>query len=124
MMYQRVLPRDLFNEAKLLKCLGQLSLLIHDGVRWPLELEHTNPMADFHVGQRREDGGLYCFNLRLLLDRREVVVYSGYNSKLPYPLQFEGWDGDAGYVFDDDGRFTTEFTEWLDRQITNRPTST
>ena len=31
MTYRRVLPRDLFNEAKLLKCLGQLALIIHDG---------------------------------------------------------------------------------------------
>lgn len=28
--YFRVLPRDLFNEAKLLKCVGRLCLLIHD----------------------------------------------------------------------------------------------
>ena len=28
--YTRVLPRDLFNEAKLMKCMGLLTLLIHD----------------------------------------------------------------------------------------------
>jgi hypothetical protein len=30
--YNRVIPRDLFNESKLLKCFGQLALLMHDGV--------------------------------------------------------------------------------------------
>lgn len=34
--YQRVIPRDLFNEAKLLKCLGRLSLFIHDGKSPPI----------------------------------------------------------------------------------------
>ena len=29
--YERVIPRDLFNEAKLLKCVGLLVLKIHDG---------------------------------------------------------------------------------------------
>lgn len=30
MTYQREIPRDLFNEANLLKCLGQISLIAHD----------------------------------------------------------------------------------------------
>ena len=32
MSYTRETPRDLFNESKLLKCLGQLSLIIHNTV--------------------------------------------------------------------------------------------
>lgn len=41
--YRRVLPRDLFNEAKLLKCLGQLSLMIHDG-KCELRVEHSDEL--------------------------------------------------------------------------------
>ena len=117
-MFKRVIPRDLFNEAKLLKCLGQLSLLLHDGVgiRWPLRLRHKRPEKGFRIDQRAGDAGLFCVNLNLSLNGRKIVVFSSYNSKEPYPLLFEDWEGGEGEVFDASGQFSTEFMEWLDRQ--------
>jgi hypothetical protein len=116
MSYQRVIPRDLFNEAKLLKCLGQLSLILHDGVgvRWPLELTQLDEHS-FDIDQRDSDGGLVCNSLRLTLKGETVTLYTAYNSKGSYPLIFEDdATGETGSVFTDDGKLDTEFTEYCD----------
>lgn len=116
MSYTRVLPRDLFNESKLLKCLGQLSLLIHEGkgIRWPLELRHTDyPCEGFDIEQNQDDGGLFCRNLWLYVGESPVRLYSAYNSKYPYPLYFECGD-ESGAVFKDNGQLHADFTVWLD----------
>jgi len=113
MPYDRVLPRDLFNEAKLLKCLGQLALLIHSGpgMKWPLKLQLTSAVsAGFRVDQDKGDGCLFVRNLRCSLHGRVIKLSSAYNSKEPYPLLFD----DVGSVFNDDGTLSTEFTALLD----------
>lgn len=127
MSYIRVIPRDLFNEAKLLKCLGQLALLIHDGkgIRWPMRLEHAPARAGkkyeveetpgFVIDQRPEDGGLYCSNLRLFVGRNVIPLYTTYNSKAPYPLLFGRPDYSEADVFNSDGTLSDEFAEFLDR---------
>lgn len=121
MGYQRVIPRDLFNESKLLKCLGQLALLLHDGkdIRWPLRLSHDNPESGFEIEQDMSSGGLYCLNLNLYLNDREVELQTVMNSKQPYPLLFLKWgEGEEhagdGEVFNDDGSLADEFKQWLD----------
>lgn len=121
MSYLRVLPRDLFNEAKLLKCLGQLSLILHDGVgiRWPMALEFLSPSRGFVIDQDPGDASLRCTNLRLMFRGFEIPLHTNYNSKDPYPLLFTNWDGDEGSVFDDTGKLAEEFTAWLDSQSPN-----
>lgn len=116
-MYTRVIPRDLFNEAKLLKCLGQLSLLVHDGVdhkRQPtppaLRIEHDGDA--FYICQIEADGGLYCTTVRVFAGKKEFMVSSRYNSKQAFPLQFDTMD-DNGDVFNDDGTLTSEFVEMV-----------
>lgn len=113
MSYNRVIPRDLFNEAKLLKCLGQLSLIIHDEVGVPrgLKLEHyDSEHAGFQIEQQEQDGALYCANLECLYRGRVVGLRSPYNSKDAYPLQYiVGDDEDTGRVFTHDGALTAEF---------------
>ncbi len=115
--YERVLPRDLFNEAKLLKCLGQLSLLIHEGkVRWPLHLEHFTPAGwdGFVVDQNPASGGLFVRNLRLILGNRRITVESCYNSKDAFPLVFTDPVRGEGEVFNEDGSLSDEFSAYLD----------
>lgn len=69
--YQRVLPRDLFNEAKLLKCLGQLSLLVYEG-RLPLLLQHDTEFSQgFLVAQDRSSGDIFVSNLTVTQPRGE-----------------------------------------------------
>lgn len=115
MSYQRVIPRDLFNEAKLLKCLGQLALLIHDGVRIPrgLTLEHETPEDGFQIEQNQDSGALYCCNLECFCDGRLIGLSTPYNSKDAFPLRFVRGDDDEGRVFNEDGSLSDEFRELL-----------
>lgn len=120
MPYQRVIPRDLFNESKLLKCLGRLALILHEGfgVRWPLALEHENPEDGFVIDQCPDDGSLFCDNLVLTLGERRIRLASPLNSKEPYPLFFIDPEDGVVSVFNDDGTFSDEFTGWLDARTT------
>lgn len=127
--YTRVIPRDLFNEAKFLKCLGQVSLILHDrvGVHWPLTMELLVPEAGFLIAQDRSDGGLVCPNLTLRLDLSqlhpapvnvkpvEIRLKSRLNSRDAYPLLFcvGGVEGEA---LNDQGQLSNEFVAWLDNE--------
>lgn len=116
MTYARVIPRDLFNESKLLKCLGQLALIIHDKpLPCPLALEHENPKDGFVIAQDKTTGNLYCTSLSLVLVETgdTVDVFTIYNSKAPFPLYFDDGNNSEFSVFEDDGTLSTEFTEFL-----------
>jgi|SRR5580692_2783231 hypothetical protein len=104
--YLRVLPRDLFNEAKLLKCIGQLALSIHDG--FPLK-----GMTMYHEGDPfditlLDDGYLAVRNIDFAIGETQLVFKSQYNSKANYPLYCEH-DYCEYLVFDEQGKFTQEF---------------
>jgi len=90
MSYRRVLPRDLFNEAQLLKCLGQLALLVNEGqVSKSLQVRMIQDMCGFNVHQHESDGSLYCLNCYLWHgDNRVIQLSLPYNSRRPYPLQY------------------------------------
>ena len=61
--YKRVLPRDLFNEAKLLKCVGKIVLLIEDEMI-PVTYHYDNTLTDnFIVGQNQSDGSFFVKNI-------------------------------------------------------------
>lgn len=108
--YQRVIPRDLFNEAVLLKCLGKVALWIHEGMLPLLTAEHTT-MGDsdqhtqgFDV-RLTECGLLFAGSLRFYLcGRRQVLFVTTYNSREPWPLLWcWSYDGDMLPVFADNG---------------------
>ena len=128
--YDRELPRDLFNEAKLLKCLGQLSLVIHDGIdsrKQPtppgLQLIHNRHFADdglpvrgFVIRQDQATGDIFAANVRCvagstLTNARELLLYTPVNSRAPYPLvaEIDDDDSDALDVFNDDGSLSADF---------------
>jgi hypothetical protein len=106
--YTRVLPRDLFNEAKLLKCIGRLILLIHDGLT-PCKMEFGHNGEPFEIIQD-VDGNLSIANVQVLIKGQPVELYTSPNSKKPYPLWY---DVDTN-VFDDDGNFSSEFVSMCD----------
>lgn len=116
MTHQRIIPRDLFNEGKLLKALGFLGLAIHDcsePMARHLEFDHDGSPFDVQI----TDGGfLYAANLHLFCCERQINLFTTYNTKAVFPLQFEHEDdvnvfGD--YVFNEDG-FTDEFNDLID----------
>lgn len=113
MSYTRVIPRDLFNEAKLLKCLGKLALYIHDaeeGCAKVLELYQEEEGQAFKIKQCPHTGDLFCSNLHLLSEiHRTVPLTSKYNSKDdPWPLWFHT-DEESEKVFTEIGAFSPEF---------------
>lgn len=118
MTYYRTLPRDLFNESKLLKCWGQLCLKIHDG-QAPIGL--TFDFVDsrinyFSVGQD-EDGMLFIRNLWLQLDSEYLLtVGTQYNSKDNYPMICidDNYPDNGERVFDEQGEFTEEFLAYIE----------
>ncbi len=118
-MYRRVIPRDLFNEAKLLKCMGRLSLLIHDGMcdKWRLTLDHDG--GSFRIHQNEADGGIFVNNLGLrVIGGPTIYTQTGLNSRREWPLTFEGQDGESGDVFGEDGSLSDEFCAYLDSLLT------
>lgn len=115
MNYRRVIPRDFFNEAKLLKCMGQLSLkildgMLPDGVEVTIEDEKGK---SFDIHQNDFDGCIFIKNYPTHVNGYPVVFKTILNSKAPYPLLVEIKSGKDSYydlpVFDDDGNFTDEF---------------
>lgn len=103
--YQRVIPRDLFNESKLLKCLGRLSLLVHEGkIPFPIEIEHTDSHKGFEIKQTI-DGDIYVSNLYITINGRGVTLFTPLNNTGVYPLMTE----DLDWVFNEDGTFSNAF---------------
>jgi hypothetical protein len=136
MSYTRVLPRDLFNESKLLKCLGQLALNVHDGCAGSLEVKHTG--APFHIKQDPSDGSFYEAGIewycwipvpppKLLgsLDRvfsrswrMPLFFRAPLNSRVSYHLYVTYKDDTGDHelaVFEEDGTMTHEFCELITR---------
>jgi hypothetical protein len=119
MSYQLVIPRDLFNHAKVLKCYGQLGLAILDGVlkgvSTPegLSIEQEDSEAGFNIEQNRDSGALYVSNLEVYYQGSLLDLEVPYNSKEVYPLMYVEED-DSGYVFLEDGSFSSSFLEYLE----------
>ena len=120
MTHFRVIPRDLFNEAKLLKSLGQLCLKIHEGRADPLTVEHEDPEAGFTVALCPISGTLFVRDLWFACNGLPVDFCSSYNDRDPYPLwaEFPPPDPTTAIpenkrgpfrVFDDSGEFSEEF---------------
>lgn len=107
--YNRVLPRDLFNESKLLKCIGRLCLLIHDNMI-PFSMSVEENDEPFEIGLL-EDGHLTITNLNIFIMEQLTTFKTVYNSKLSYPL-IASYGYDECVVFDNDGQFTEEFIKF------------
>lgn len=123
MSYTRVIPRDLFNEANLLKCYGQLELMI-DKLNIPgVAIEYDGEAFD--VQQNPTDGALSLFNISLLkgeegypyLNSRSLYFFRPLNSREPWPLYThipdENDDWQEVAVFNADGGLSAEFFAFL-----------
>jgi hypothetical protein len=87
MGYARVIPRDLFNEAKLLKCLGFISLCIHDGKIQGLTVTHEDEREGFKIAQDPDTGAIFVTNLYFFDENGAPVFFvHPLNSKLNFPL--------------------------------------
>lgn len=118
MNYNRVVPRDLFNESKLLKCLGQISVNIDGKLReYGTTDELTNEKLGFIITQD-ESGNISCINYNVYAQFGsegpvKLKLHTGMNSRLNYPLICETIYSEHIYVFDDKGKFSKEFISYL-----------
>lgn len=109
--YFRAIPRDLFNEAKLLKCLGQIALAELDKV-FPENVEISYDGKPFNIIQD-VDGNLECANLTLYKNNEEVILFHPLNNKGSYPLRAEFWGEKDVSVFNENGSFSKEFIDLI-----------
>lgn len=93
MSYHRVIPRDLFNEANLLKCLGKVVTMIQDDKIPGLQVcegqDEDGINEGFKIEQDPTDGSISVDTTCLSFhDGRgnEVHFRTGLNSKEPWPL--------------------------------------
>lgn len=107
--YQRVIPRDLFNESKLLKCIGRLCLLIHDNLT-PCKMSFNDDIDSFEIGLM-DDGHLAIANLDIKIKGKVYLFKTQYNSKSNYPLLVEK-DYCEYRVFDESGNWDDEFIDF------------
>ena len=107
--YQRVLPRDLFNESKLLEQIGRVCLAIHDGKLNKLEINHDGSEFDIQLSN---EGSLYISNLEFCSEDLPVTFSTTYNSRIKNPLLFfNRWTEEDRFVFEDSGEFTKYFLD-------------
>ncbi len=111
MSYLRVIPRDLFNEANLLKCLGRLWCLLdetrgHNARLGDKDNEHSG--AAFDIVQDESDGAIFVHNLPFTVGRIEYTLFVPLNSRAPWPLWLHYEDDDI-QVFNEAGSFSTDF---------------
>lgn len=115
MNYRRIIPRDLFNEGKLLKCLGFLSLKYID-LMLPKGIEMVHDEEAFEIIQDI-DGNLEVANISLF-DKQgeEIRLFHPLNNQSPYPLRAEIWGEDVK-VFNEQGDLSEEFLSMLNRLL-------
>lgn len=106
--YTRIIPRDLFNEAKLLKCIGRLCLIIGDKMA-PDNLSFEHEGDKFNIELNEGDGGIYITNLIFSISDYPVHFQTSMNAKDAYPLYCTDQDDNEYCVFEENGEFTTEF---------------
>lgn len=103
--YIRVVPRDLFNEADLLKMLGKVVIFIMEEAKLPWEYEHDN--QSFKIAQDESDGSIQCTNLKFFISGHEVKFTRPLNCRTPWTLYAE-YLGQTYQVFDSKGRVDLE----------------
>lgn len=103
MSYNRVIPRDLFNEANLLKCYGALEISLEP---YGYALEHDG--EGFLIIQDETSGALSVENLWLTVRGCDYRFTRPLNSREAWPLFCSGIA-----VFNCNGFLTDEFIKFL-----------
>lgn len=114
MAYIRVIPRDLFNEANLLKCYGRIWINLETANLTGVELVHDGKAFD--IQQDESSGAIYVSNVRLIVRDEVIALRRGLNSRECWPLVAVLEDEEDISVFLDDGSFSPEMLEFLKGQ--------
>jgi len=100
----RILPRDAFNDANLLKCIAKLTMDIEDGLCDFIQYHFDGD--GFNIVQDEASGGTYVANVQFWTmgrdTNKQLTFVRPLNSRDPWPLWLET-DDEAFEVFDDEG---------------------
>lgn len=117
MTYKRVMPRDLFNEANLLKCLGHLVLMIEGRSDYNANIIGSDIEDGWSIQQNETTGGIYADNVLLFIGNKIAMLERPLNSREAWPLSVERLDGieleETIDVFDSDGNLSELFTKLI-----------
>jgi len=107
--YIRVIPRDLFNESKLLKCLGML-YIASERAGWLLTVEKDDEGSydGFTILQDEDSGAISCESVVVRLRGELVHCFTPLNSRRPHPL-YATWRDNEAEVFTESGELSAEF---------------
>jgi len=99
----RVLPRDAFNDANLLKCIGKLTMMIEDDLIDFITIGYDG--EPFDIQQDESDGSTFIANLNFFTKSGEPIRHSRpLNSRELYPLTLHFNDQEY-WAFNEDGEF-------------------
>lgn len=108
--YVRVIPRDFFNESKLLKCMGKLSLSVLDCTLPKGITVIINDTGDPFDIRLSDDGSLYVENVETFVNDRVSRFFTRYNSKRNFPFYCIHPDSlEEIEVFTETGEFSDDF---------------
>ncbi|MBK3780031.1 hypothetical protein G3A43_07160 [Paraburkholderia aspalathi] len=111
MSYKREIPRDLFNEAGLLKGCGRICINLETAGVPDVVMEHDG--AAFDVQQDFGSGDIYVANVKLKVRGKGYRLYRRLNSRGAWPLYLIDENNEEIDVFADDGSFSPEMTAFL-----------
>lgn len=119
MSYPRTIPRDLFNEADLLKCYGRLVILL--GETRDHRASITPDQVDsFDIQQDDGSGGITIANLAFKVGGVRYDLQRPLNSRRAWPLLVETCESDPDFdpvdVFPEEGSLSPEFLELIAEQ--------
>ena len=113
MTYRRVIPRDLFNESNLLKCVGKLCIEL-EKIGYENELLFDEDEATyFQVRQEIHSGWTYMQNIYFVWDNVRYGLVRPLNSRDTWPLYLSARALEDGpmQLFDEAGKLTDEFLD-------------
>lgn len=114
--YRRVIPRDFFNEANLLKCYGQMWLNLERLNLRDVALEQDEDGGPFQVVQDDDSGATRLGNVYFVVVGAQFALHRPLNSREPFPLYLTTSEGDELGVFNDDGTFSADMLAFLQRE--------
>lgn len=113
MTYIRVIPRDLFNESNLLKCLGKLALLVENKAAPNLSYYYDH--KPFNIVQNEASGGLQCLNVTFYTLKQDLILERPLNSRESWPLYVLTEQEDYP-VFNSQGNLENSLLDFLKTQ--------
>jgi hypothetical protein len=116
MSYNRVIPRDLFNEANLLKCYGQLWIKLDEALEDHAAELNQEDDGPFDIVQSADSGALSVANVTLHVSESPVDLFRPLNSRRSWALYASSGDDDVE-VFDNEGSLSDEFVAMISAPV-------